>query len=144
MYNLVVSMFFCLNFVNFWMFFFFVFFLSKFIRCIIFFFSLIIYHCYMPLAYPWYTKVIIYFLIKSMDGTFILTDIYSLVIRKFLISDLTTEEYSFGRGENCDVAFNTATAKQHQCFQAYSKVHFKLIRVGNTNVSRHTVKFILN
>ena len=79
-----------------------------------------------------------------MGWTFILSDISSLVTRKFLVSDLTTEEYSFGRGENCDVAFNTVTAKQHQCFQAYSKVHFKLIRVGNSNVSRHTVKFILN
>ncbi|CAG2198433.1 CHEK2 [Mytilus edulis] len=42
--------------------------------------------------------------------------------------NLTKEEYCFGRGENCDIPFNTATAKKHQCFQAYSKVHFKLIR----------------
>ncbi|XP_063419076.1 serine/threonine-protein kinase Chk2-like [Mytilus trossulus] len=46
----------------------------------------------------------------------------------FIAVDLTKEEYCFGRGENCDIPFNTANAKKHQCFQAYSKVHFKLIR----------------
>ncbi|WAR03859.1 CHK2-like protein [Mya arenaria] len=36
-------------------------------------------------------------------------------------SDLNKEEYSFGRGENCDVPFNNNGSKKHQCFQAYSK-----------------------
>ncbi|KAL8577458.1 hypothetical protein ACOMHN_021910 [Nucella lapillus] len=45
----------------------------------------------------------------------------------FTSLDLVKEEYSFGRGENCDTAFSN-TGKNNQCFQAYSKVHFKLIR----------------
>lgn len=47
-----------------------------------------------------------------------------------VFSDLIADEYTFGRGENCDVPFSSQAAKTHQCFQAYSKVHFKLIRVG--------------
>lgn len=42
--------------------------------------------------------------------------------------DLTKEEYSFGRGESCDVPFSNNGSKKHQCFQAYSKVHFKIKR----------------
>ncbi|XP_060605794.1 serine/threonine-protein kinase Chk2-like [Ruditapes philippinarum] len=41
---------------------------------------------------------------------------------------MSKEEYTFGRGENCDVPFNNNGAKKHQCFQAYSKVHFKISR----------------
>lgn len=46
----------------------------------------------------------------------------------FVAVDLSKEEMSFGRGENCDVPFVGPAAKKHQYFQAYSKVHFKLIR----------------
>lgn len=46
----------------------------------------------------------------------------------FVAVDLKKDELSFGRGDNCDVAFNSDMAKKHQCFQAYSKIHFKLIR----------------
>ena len=53
----------------------------------------------------------------------------SLFFRSHFFADLVKEEYTFGRGENCDVAFNN-TGKRNQCFQAYSKVHFKLIRVS--------------
>lgn len=43
--------------------------------------------------------------------------------------DLKNDDYSFGRGENCDVSFSIQMARTKQCFQAYSKVHFKLIKV---------------
>ena len=46
------------------------------------------------------------------------------------IQDLTKEDYTFGRGEACDYQFNTPTMRKHPCFQAYSKVHFKLGRVS--------------
>lgn len=46
----------------------------------------------------------------------------------FIAQDLVADQYTFGRGESCDVPFSTPAAKNHQCFQAYSKVHFKLIR----------------
>ncbi|GFS09821.1 serine/threonine-protein kinase Chk2 [Elysia marginata] len=46
----------------------------------------------------------------------------------FIAQDLTSDQYTFGRGESCDVPFSSQAAKTHQCFQAYSKVHFKLIR----------------
>ncbi|CAG5133375.1 unnamed protein product [Candidula unifasciata] len=55
----------------------------------------------------------------------------------FVAMDLTADEYTFGRGENCDVAFSSQAAKTHQCFQAYSKVHFKLIR-NKTTTGTHT------
>lgn len=47
----------------------------------------------------------------------------------FFLLDLKNDEYTFGRGENCDVSFSVQMAKNKQCFQAYSKVHFKLIKV---------------
>lgn len=50
----------------------------------------------------------------------------------FVALDLTKDEYTFGRGENCDVPFDNNGAKKHQCFQAYSKVHFKIIRQTTT------------
>lgn len=53
---------------------------------------------------------------------FVLTVLYFI--------DLSKDEITFGRGENCDVPFIGPAAKKHQCFQAYSKVHFKLIRVS--------------
>lgn len=46
----------------------------------------------------------------------------------FVTVDLKNDEYTFGRGENCDVSFSVQMAKNKQCFQAYSKVHFKLIK----------------
>ncbi|KAK3595769.1 hypothetical protein CHS0354_025403 [Potamilus streckersoni] len=46
----------------------------------------------------------------------------------FTAVDLINEEYTLGRGENCDIPFNGEVAKKHQCFQAYSKIHFKLLR----------------
>ena len=49
----------------------------------------------------------------------------------FFFSDLSKEEITFGRGENCDVPFIGPVAKKHKCFQAYSKVHFKLVRVSS-------------
>ena len=49
---------------------------------------------------------------------------------KIYFSDLSKDEISFGRGENCDIPFMGPAVKKHKCFQAYSKVHFKLIRVG--------------
>ena len=52
----------------------------------------------------------------------------------FYHPDLSKEEMSFGRGENCDVPFVGPAAKKHQYFQAYSKVHFKLIRVSTIHV----------
>ncbi|KAK7088732.1 serine/threonine-protein kinase Chk2-like [Littorina saxatilis] len=53
----------------------------------------------------------------------------------FVGLDLVKDEYTFGRGENCDVAFNN-TGKRNQCFQAYSKVHFKLVR-KDTSTGTH-------
>ncbi|XP_062571619.1 serine/threonine-protein kinase Chk2-like [Saccostrea cucullata] len=46
----------------------------------------------------------------------------------FITVALKNDEYSFGRGENCDVSFGVHMAKSKQCFQAYSKVHFKLTK----------------
>ncbi|XP_048742373.1 serine/threonine-protein kinase Chk2-like [Ostrea edulis] len=46
----------------------------------------------------------------------------------FVTVDLKNDDYSFGRGENCDVSFSIQMARTKQCFQAYSKVHFKLIK----------------
>ncbi|XP_046579376.1 serine/threonine-protein kinase Chk2-like [Haliotis rubra] len=55
----------------------------------------------------------------------------------FVAVDLVKDEYTFGRGDNCDVSFNgTSSARKNQCFQAYSKVHFKLIR-QNTSTGVH-------
>lgn len=54
----------------------------------------------------------------------------------YFSSDLTKEEYSFGRGENCDVPFSNNGNKKHQCFQAYSKVHFKITRVSEIMVNK--------
>ena len=48
-----------------------------------------------------------------------------------LFSDLVKDEYTFGRGEQCDYPFNTSDMRKHQCFQAYSKIHFKLTKVIN-------------
>lgn len=45
----------------------------------------------------------------------------------FSALDLVKDEYTFGRGEKCDVAFSSA-GDSKQCFQAYSKVHFVLTR----------------
>jgi serine/threonine-protein kinase Chk2 len=42
--------------------------------------------------------------------------------------DLTLSEYSFGRGENCDYQFNSVDMIKNSCFQAYSKVHFRVKR----------------
>lgn len=53
----------------------------------------------------------------------------------FVGLDLVKDEYTFGRGDNCDVAFNNS-GKRNQCFQAYSKVHFKLIR-KSTSTGMH-------
>ncbi|XP_069135324.1 serine/threonine-protein kinase Chk2-like isoform X1 [Argopecten irradians] len=47
--------------------------------------------------------------------------------QSFTAIELNKDEYTFGRGENCDVPF-IAPTKKHPYFQAYSKVHFKLIR----------------
>ncbi|BFZ05370.1 hypothetical protein BsWGS_08409 [Bradybaena similaris] len=55
----------------------------------------------------------------------------------FVAMDLIADEYTFGRGENCDVAFSSQAAKTHQCFQAYSKVHFKLIRQIKSATGTH-------
>lgn len=46
----------------------------------------------------------------------------------FVATDLLKDEYTFGRGEECDVAFSNIDGKKNQCFQAYSKVHFKIVR----------------
>ncbi|XP_005112692.1 serine/threonine-protein kinase Chk2 [Aplysia californica] len=54
----------------------------------------------------------------------------------FVAMDLVNDTYSFGRGETCDVPFSSQAAKNHQCFQAYSKVHFKLVR-KNTSTGEH-------
>ena len=45
--------------------------------------------------------------------------------------DLEKNEYTFGRGEMCDYQFNTPAMIKHPCFQAYSKIHFKLLKVIN-------------
>ena len=39
--------------------------------------------------------------------------------------DLMGDSYTFGRGEMCDYQFSTDSA----CYQAYSKVHFKVTKV---------------
>ncbi|KAL4223284.1 Checkpoint kinase 2 [Mactra antiquata] len=54
----------------------------------------------------------------------------------FIAMDLSKDEYTFGRGENCDVPFNNNGSKKHQCFQAYSKVHFKITR-QSTSTGTH-------
>jgi hypothetical protein len=44
--------------------------------------------------------------------------------------DLTGDSYIFGRGESCDYQFDTSTAIKNPCYQAYSKMHFKITRVS--------------
>jgi len=44
-------------------------------------------------------------------------------------SDLTGDSYTFGRGEMCDYQFSTDIALTSPCYQAYSKVHFKVTKV---------------
>ncbi|XP_059173468.1 serine/threonine-protein kinase Chk2-like [Physella acuta] len=56
----------------------------------------------------------------------------------FIAMDLVADCYTFGRGEECDVPFSTHAAKTHQCFQAYSKVHFKLYK-QQSNSGTHIV-----
>jgi len=43
--------------------------------------------------------------------------------------DLTGDSYTFGRGEMCDYQFSTDCARINPCYQAYSKVHFKVAKV---------------
>ncbi|KAI8782455.1 serine/threonine-protein kinase Chk2 [Biomphalaria glabrata] len=54
----------------------------------------------------------------------------------FVAMDLTADSYSFGRGEDCDIPFSNSASRKHQCFQAYSKIHFKLHR-QKTNTGIH-------
>ncbi|KAK3102300.1 hypothetical protein FSP39_010344 [Pinctada imbricata] len=61
-------------------------------------------------------------------ATFYSIHVHIHIVPLCSISDLTKEVYSFGRGENCDVSFSDSKHKKHQCFQAYSKIHFKIIR----------------
>ncbi|ELT98753.1 hypothetical protein CAPTEDRAFT_224883 [Capitella teleta] len=42
--------------------------------------------------------------------------------------DLVKDEYTFGRGEMCDYQFNSPQMVNHACYQAYSKIHFKLTK----------------
>jgi len=46
-----------------------------------------------------------------------------------MLLDLTGDLYTFGRGETCDYQFSTDSALMKQCYQAYSKVHFKVTKV---------------
>lgn len=46
----------------------------------------------------------------------------------FVALDLCKDEYTFGRGEACDYQFNSPEMVKNPCFQAYSKVHFKISR----------------
>ena len=41
--------------------------------------------------------------------------------------DLSGESYTFGRGDTCDYQFSAESA--NTCYQAYSKVHFKVVKV---------------
>ena len=43
--------------------------------------------------------------------------------------DLTGDSYTFGRGEMCDYQFSTDCVRTNPCYQAYSKVHFKVTKV---------------
>ena len=54
--------------------------------------------------------------------------------------DLEKNEYTFGRGEMCDYQFNTPAMIKHPCFQAYSKIHFKLLKVINASVYERVLK----
>ena len=54
-----------------------------------------------------------------------LINVYAIVD----LTDLVKDDYSFGRGEMCDYQFNTPQMLKHPCYQAYSKVHFKLTKV---------------
>jgi len=42
------------------------------------------------------------------------------------------DTYIFGRGDDNDYQFTTTNVKKNQCFQAYSKTHFKLSKVNET------------
>uniref|UniRef100_T1IRU8 Serine/threonine-protein kinase Chk2 n=1 Tax=Strigamia maritima TaxID=126957 RepID=T1IRU8_STRMM len=57
----------------------------------------------------------------------------------FKTVDLCKQEYTFGRGDDCDYSFNSSPLLQnYSCFLAYSKVHFKITR-GYTSTGWHTV-----
>jgi len=43
--------------------------------------------------------------------------------------DLMGDSYTFGRGEICDYQFSTDCMRTNPCYQAYSKVHFKVTKV---------------
>ncbi|CAG5127041.1 unnamed protein product, partial [Candidula unifasciata] len=45
----------------------------------------------------------------------------------FVAVELVSSDYTFGRGTDCDVSF-TDSAENNLCFQAYSKIHFRLSR----------------
>ena len=47
----------------------------------------------------------------------------------YLFPDLSGASYTFGRGECCDYQFDTSTTIGNACFQAFSKLHFKVTRV---------------
>lgn len=55
----------------------------------------------------------------------------------FMAIDLIKDEYTFGRGEGCDYQFNTEEMIKNSCFQAYSKVHFKIFMEYKSGTGAH-------
>ena len=44
--------------------------------------------------------------------------------------DLVKDEYTFGRGEECDYSFEILGGKKNPHFLALSKTHFRIYRVS--------------
>lgn len=52
----------------------------------------------------------------------------------FVTMDLSENEYTFGRGKNCSVPFETDEMKTSKYFPTYSSLHFKIIRDPKQNI----------
>lgn len=57
------------------------------------------------------------------------SDLIYLLLLVHVRLDLVGDSYTFGRGETCDYQFSTNSAITNPCYQAYSKVHFKVTKV---------------
>ena len=60
---------------------------------------------------------------------FDINSMYMLFLVDLRYLDLIGESYTFGRGEMCDYQFSTDSTLTNPCYQAYSKVHFKVVKV---------------
>lgn len=66
---------------------------------------------------------------KATNLTYREIQLWNIRTCSLFVSDLVKDDYTFGRGDDCDISFSS-TGKRLQFFQACSKIHFKLIRVS--------------